>query len=187
MKRVIAVYMLALLLAPASSALASTGVKYASVNVQKILTTADELKFAFVDVQKILKHSYAGKEAQAKLNSDVLKAEMEKSSREQELTRLNAELEKESAHLPETEKIARKKVYDQKFQEYQQFITKTTEELRAENEKLTNGIVGNVIKIIQDYGRKKGFLGIFFKNESMLYLDDKVDITDAILQTLNAM
>jgi outer membrane protein len=187
MKQVVAIYMLALLLVLASSALAAGGVKYASLDVQKILIAADEAKFASVDVQKILTLSNAGKEAKAKLESDVLKAEMEKNSREKELNQLNNELEKQSVHLSETERSAKKKVYEHRLQEYQQFITKTTEEIRVENAELTNSIVGNIIKVVQEYGRQKGFRCIFFKNESMLYLDDKVDITDAILQALNAM
>jgi outer membrane protein len=187
MKQVVALFTLALVLALASSALAASGVKYASLDARKILMDSGEAKFAFVDVQKILTLSYAGKEAKAKLDSEVLKAEMEKNSREQELNKLKAELEKQSVHLPETERTARQKIYEHRFQEYQQFITKSTEELRAENGELVKSIVGNIVKVVQDYGRKKGSLCIFFKDESMLYLDDKVDITDAILQALNAM
>jgi outer membrane protein len=187
MKQVVAIFTFALLLAVASSALAANGLKYASLDVRKILTASDEAKFASVDVQKILTLSYAGKEAKAKLDSDVLKVEMEKNSREKELDKLKAELEKQSVHLSDTERSAKLKVYEHRLQEYQQFITKTTEELRLENAELVKNIVGNIYKVVQDYGRKKGFLCIFFKNESMLYLDDKVDITDAILQAFNAM
>jgi outer membrane protein len=182
-----ALFTIALSLALASSALAANGVKYASLDTRKILMDSDEAKFASVDVQKILTLSYAGREAKTKLDRDVLKADLEKNSREQELNKLKAELEKQSVHLSETERIARQKIYEQRFQEYQQFVTKTTEELRAKNTELVNSIVVNIYKVVQDYGRKNGLLGIFFKNESMLYLDDKVDISDAILQAFNAM
>lgn len=187
MKQVVELFTLALLLALASPVLASNGVKYGSLDARNILMDSDEAKFAFVDVQKILTLSYAGKEAKAKLDRDVLNADVEKNSREQELNKLKAELEKQSVHLSETERIARQKIYEHRFKEYQQFITKSTEELQAENGELVNSIVGKIVKVVQDYGRKKGSLCIFFKNESMLYLDDKVDITDAILQAFNAM
>ena len=186
MKQVVTIYLLALLLA-LSPAHAAHGAKYASSDVHNILMAADEAKFASVDVQKILTLSYAGKEAKAKLDGDVLKAEMEKNSREKELNQLKAELEKQSAHLLETERIAKQKVYEHRLQEYQQFTRKINEELRTKNAELVNGIVVDIIKIVQDYGRKKGLLCIVFKNESMLYLDDKVDITEEILQAFNAM
>lgn len=183
MKQVVAIYLLVLLHALASSAHASYGV----MDVPNMLMAADETKFAFVDVQEVLTLSYAGREAKAKLDSDVLKADMEKNSREKELNKLKSELEKQGVLLSETEKTGKQKVYEHRLQEYQQYITKTTEEIRVENAELTKRIVGNIIKVAQDYGRKKGFHGIFFKNESMLYLDDKADITGAILQALNAM
>jgi outer membrane protein len=187
MKQVVAIFTLTILFALASSALAANGVKYASLDARKILMASDEAKFAFVDVQKILTLSYAGKEAKAKLDGDVLKAEMEKNSREQELNKLNAELERQSVQLSDAERIARRKLYEHRLQEYQQFVTKTTEELREENAELVKSIVGNIIKVVQDYGRMKGILCIFFKNESMLYLDDKADITDEILRAFNAL
>ncbi|EKD33743.1 MAG: hypothetical protein ACD_75C02608G0001 [uncultured bacterium] len=186
MKQVVTIYLLALLLA-LSPAHAAHGAKHASSDVHNVLMAADEAKFASVDVQKILTLSYAGKDAKAKLDGDVLKAEMEKNSREKELNQLKAELEKQSAHLLETERIAKQKVYEHRLQEYQQFTRKINEELRTKNAELVNGIVVDIIKIVQDYGRKKGLLCIVFKNESMLYLDDKVDITEEILQAFNAM
>jgi outer membrane protein len=170
MKQIVAIFLLALILIYASSALA-----------------ADEIKFASVDVQKILVLSDAGKEAKGKLDMHVLKVELERNSKEKELNKLNMELEKQSAHLSETERITKEKVYANRLQEFQQFITKSNEDIRAENAELSKSIVGNIIKVIQDYGRNKGFHCIFIKNESMLYLDDNVDITDAILHTLNAM
>lgn len=187
MKQVVALFTLALLFAFASPALAVNGVKYASLDVQKILMASDEAKFAFVDVQKILTLSYAGKEAKAKLDSDVLKAEIEKNSREQELNKLKAELEKQNVNLSEADRIPNQKIYEHRFKEYQQFLTDTNEDIREKNAELLKNLVRTITKVAQYYGRNKGLLGIFFKNEGMLYLDDKVDITDAILQVLNSM
>ena len=187
MKRIPAIHLLALLVALAVPANAAYGAKHAALDVQNMLTAADEAKFATVDVQKILNLSYAGKEARAKLESDVLKADIEKNSREKELNKLKVELEKQSAQLSETERSAKRKAYEQRLREYQQFLAQTSEDLRVENEELTKSVVANIVKVAQDYGRKKGLTCIFFKNESMLYLDDRVDITGAILQALNAM
>lgn len=186
MKQLITIYLLALFLALATSALAADGVQYASLDVQKILIAADEMKFASVDVQKILTHSYAGREANKQLEMNALKAEIEKNSREKELNKLLTELQKPSYALSETERSAKEKIYENKLQEYQQFIQKIAEEIRSENAELTSRIVRDIIKVVQDYGRQKGYLFIFFKNDSVLYLDDKVDVTDAILQALNA-
>ncbi len=41
-------------------------------------------------------------------------------------------------------------------------------------------------KIIQEFGRKNGFTMIVVKNESMLFVDEKIDVTEDILKLLNA-
>jgi outer membrane protein len=169
MKQVVTICMLALFFALASSAFA-----------------ADEAKLGSVDVQKILMLSDAGKEARGKLETKAKKIESEKNSREVELNKLKTELEKQGALLSEKERSVKEKAYEQRLQEYQQFFNKAKEDFQAEDTELTKRIAGNIIKIVQDYGRKKGYLFIFVKNDSMIYLDEKVDLTDEILQAIHA-
>ncbi len=169
MKQVVTVCMLALSLALASSAFAG-----------------DELRLGSVDVQKIMALSDAGKEARGQLDTKAGKIEKEKNSREEELNRLKTGLEKQNVLLSEKERSARETVYEQRLQEYQQFVEKAKKELQAENAELTKRIAGNIIRVVREYGRKKGYTFIFVKNDSMLYLDEKADLTDEILKTVNA-
>lgn len=170
MKQIITVCMMALSLALASSAFA-----------------AGEVKLGSVDVQKILVLSNAGKEAKGKLDTKAGKVEKDKNTREAELNKLKTELEKQNVPLSGTERSAKEKVYAQRLQEFQQFLNKAKEEFQAENTELTKRIAEDIYKVVQDYGRKKGYLFIFVKNESMIYLDGKADLTDEILQALNAL
>ncbi len=147
---------------------------------------ADEVKLGSVDVQKILTLSDAGKEARVQLDTKAGKIDKEKKSREEELDKLKTDLEKQRVLLSETERNAKETAYEQRLQEYEQFVNKAKEELQAENVELTKRIAGDIFKIVQDYGRKKGYLFIFVKNDSMMYLDEKVDLTNEILQALNA-
>jgi outer membrane protein len=169
MKQVITVCMLALSLALVSSAFA-----------------ADEVKLGSVDVQKILVLSEAGKQAREQLDTKAGKIDREKNSREEELNKLKTELEKKGVSLSEKERSAKEKDYEQRLQEYQQFLTKAKERIQAENIELTKRIAEDIFKVVQDYGRKKGYLFIFVKNDSMIYMDGKADLTDEILQALNA-
>jgi outer membrane protein len=169
MKQVITVCMLALSLALVSSAFA-----------------ADEVKLGSVDVQKILVLSEAGKEAREQLDTKAGKIDREKNSREEELNKLKTELEKKGVSLSEKERSAKEKDYEQRLQEYQQFLTKAKEGIQAENTELTKRIAEDIFKVVQDYGRKKGYFFIFVKNDSMIYMDGKADLTDEILQALNA-
>jgi outer membrane protein len=170
MKQVVTVCVFALSLALASSTFA-----------------AGELKLGSVDVQKILNQSDAGKEATRKLDTKARKAVMEMASREKELNQLKTELEKQSVLLAEMERRTKETVYIQRLQEYQQFVEKANKDIQEEKAELTKRIVGDIIKVIQDYGRKKGYFLIVVKNDGMLYLDDKIDLTDEILQAFNAV
>jgi outer membrane protein len=168
MKRIITTLILTFSLAMASAALG-----------------ADGIKLGFVDVQKVLLNSDAGKEAKEQLAVKANKYEGEKNSREEELKRLKAELEKQSVLLSETARSAKEKDYQQKLKEYQRFLKDAQDDLQAKNDELTNKIVEEIVKVVQNYSRKNGYTFVFVKNDSMIYADDKVDLTDELLKAFN--
>jgi outer membrane protein len=169
MKRIITALIIALTLPLASAALGADGVKLGSV-----------------DVQKILLNSAAGKEAKEQLAVRANKYEGEKNSREEELKKLKSELEKQSVLLSESTRSAKEKDYQQKLKEYQRFLKDAQDDLQGKNDELTNKIVETIVKIIQEYGRKNGYTIVFVKNDGMIYVDEKADLTDEILKTFNA-
>jgi len=169
MKRNITALIITLILAIASAALGADGVKLGSVDIQKILLNSD-----------------AGKEAKEQLAVRANKYEGEKNSREEELKKLKAELEKQNVLLSESTRSAKEKDYQQKLKEYQRFLKDAQDDLQGKNDELTNRIVESIVKIIQDYGRKNGYTILFVKNDGMIYVDEKSDLTDEILKSFNA-
>ena len=147
---------------------------------------AADAKLGTVDMQKILILSDAGKEAKEQLSLKAAKYEAEKNIKEDELKRLKGELEKQSVLLSESARGAKEKDYQQKLKEYQRFLKDAQEELQARNDEFTNKIVDEIVKMVQDYGKKSGFTLIFVKNEGMIYMDEKVDLTDELLKQFNA-
>jgi outer membrane protein len=147
---------------------------------------ADGVKLGYVDVQKVLVQSDAGKEAKEQLAARGNKYETEKNSREEELKKLKGELEKQSVLLSETARSAKEKDYQQKLKEYQRFLKDAQDDLQAKNDELTNRIVEEIVKVIQDYGKKSGYMFVFVKNDSMIYADEKADLTEEVLKAFNA-
>lgn len=168
MKRIITAFALALSLALAPAAFGAEGVKLGSVDIQKVLILSD-----------------AGKQAKEQLAAKGNKYETEKNSREEELKKLKGELEKQSVLLSETARGAKEKDYQQKLKEYQRFLKDAQEDLQAKNDELTNQIVEEIVKTIQEYGKNNGYSFIFVKNDSMIYLDEKSDVTEEILKVFN--
>jgi outer membrane protein len=156
------------------------------LGIASAATAAEGTKLGFVDVQKVLLLSEAGKEAKEQLSLRANKYEGDKNAREEELKKLKADLEKQSVLLSETARGAKEKDYQQKYKEYQRFVKDAQDDLQAKNEELTNKLVDEIIKVIQGYGRSNGYTFIFVRNESMLYADDKADLTDEMLKSFNA-
>jgi outer membrane protein len=169
MKRIIITLILALSIPLASVALGAEGVKLGSVDIQKVLILSD-----------------AGKEAKEQLAGKANKFEGEKNAREEELKKMKAELERQTVILADDARKAKEQNFMQKRKELDRFLKDAQEEIQAKNDELTNRIVDEVVKIIQEYGRKNGFTIVFVKNEGMIYVDEKADLTDEILKTFNA-
>lgn len=147
---------------------------------------ADGSKIGSVDIQKVLLISEAGKEAKDQLGQRASMYEAAKNSKEEELKKLKAELEKQGIVLSESARSAKEREYQQQLKEYQRFLKDAQEDLQAKNDEFTGKIVDEIVKVAQDYGRKNGFTAIFVKSESMIFLDEKADITEAVLKQFNA-
>jgi len=148
---------------------------------------ADQMKIGSVDIQKVLVLSDAGQEGKAQLSAKAEKLEKQKDLRTEELSKLKAALEKDGVLLSEKERSDKEKEYEQKFQEFQEFIKSAQEDFQSSNAQLTTGIVEEIVKVVEDYGRKNGYSFIFLKNEYMIYADEKTDLTEEILNALNAL
>lgn len=151
-----------------------------------VCSAADGAKLGAVDIQKVLHSSEAGKAAKEQLSSKIAKYEGEKNSREDELKKLKAELEKQNIILNEAARNAKEKDYQQKLKEYQRFIKDVNDELQAKDDELKNRIIDETLKVTQEYGRKNGFTFIFVKSEVLMYMDDKADVTEDIIKMVNS-
>ncbi len=146
---------------------------------------ASDTRLGTVDMQKILLFSDAGKDAKEQLAIRAAKYEAEKNVKEEDLKKLKNELEKQSVLLSESARGAKEKDYQQKLKEYQRFMKDAQEDLQAKNDEFTNKIVEEIVKVVQEFGKKNSYTYIFVKNESMIFMDEKADLTDEILKQFN--
>ena len=144
-----------------------------------------EGKFGSVDIQKVLLFSDAGKSAKEQLAQKANKYESEKNTREDELKKLKTDLEKQSVLLSESARNSKEKDYQQKLKEYQRFLKDAQDDLQAKNDELTSKIVDEIVKVVQDYGKKNKFTFIFVKDERMVYQDESADVTEDVLKAFN--
>ena len=151
-----------------------------------VASGADGSKLGYIDMQKALTNSDAGKEAKEQLAAKVKKYQEEINAKQEELKKLKDDLEKQSVLLSESARSSKEKDYQQKLKEFQRFTKDAQDELQARDEEFTKRIIEEMEKVIQDYGRKNGYTFIFVRNEAMIFVDEKADITDAVLKIFNA-
>jgi outer membrane protein len=143
-------------------------------------------KIGYIDMQRAINTSESGKQAKEQLAARLKKYQDEINVRQDELKRLKEELEKQGMLLAESARSSKEKDYQQKLKEFQRFTKDAQDELQGKDEEYTRKILEGMEKVIQEYGKKNGYAFIFVKNESMLFADDKADLTDEVLKQFNS-
>jgi len=147
---------------------------------------AADVKIGYIEMQRALNSSEAGKAAKEQLAARLKKYQDEINVKQDELKKLKDELEKQGAFLNDSIKASKEKDYQQKLKEFQRFTKDAQEELQGKDEEFTRKILEGMEKVIKEYGRKNGYTFIFVKNESMLFADEKADLTNEVLKQFNA-
>jgi len=147
---------------------------------------AADVKLGYIDMQRALNTSEAGKEAKEQLAARVKKYQEEINTKQEDIKKLKDELEKQGMLLSESARAAKEKDYQQRLKEFQRFTKDAQDELQGKDEEFTRKIIETMEKVIHEFGRSNGYTFIFVRNEGMLFADDKVDVTDAVLKLLNA-
>jgi outer membrane protein len=147
---------------------------------------AAETKIGFVDIQKALNQSDAGKEAREQLAGKVKKYQDEINVKQEELKKLKDELEKQSVILSESKRADKEKDYSQKLKDFQRFTKDAQDELQGKDEELTKKIYESFAKVVQEYGSKNGYTSIIGRSEGIIFVDEKADLTDALVKQFNA-
>jgi outer membrane protein len=147
---------------------------------------AEGVKLGYVDMQKVLNLSVAGKAAKEQLSEKVKKYQEQINKKQDELKKLKDVLEKQGSLLSEKAKSDKERDYQQGLKEFQRMTKDAQDDLQAKDEELTRRILGEIEKVVQDYGKQNNYSIIFLRNESMIYADEKSDLTDSVLKIFDA-
>lgn len=150
---------------------------------------ARELKIGYINSQKILAEYQEFVTAQRTLDEERQKWIEEARKKEQELERMEDELENQSLLLSEEKKAEKLQDIQTKYMEYQRFqqeIWGETGKLYQRNKELTQPIVDKVNAIITKIGKDNDYDLIFDAAVgNIVYAKDDYDITEVVLDNLN--
>jgi outer membrane protein len=148
---------------------------------------AADLKLGYVDMHRVISESEAGKEAKGQMAAKVKKLQDELNVKSEDLKKLKDDLEKQGQLLSESAKASKEKDYQNKMRDAQRFSKDAEEELKSKDDELSRKIIDGLGKVIHEYGLQKGYTFIFMKNETMLFIDEKADLTEDILKQYNSI
>ena len=150
--------------------------------------TADKpLRVAVIDSERILLGSKAGKAAVEELKKMQEAKEAELKAKEQEIQDLQKKLQEQRLSLAQ-EKIAEmQKQLEDKAIAGRRLQDDANRELGKKRDELLGAVDQRVMPLINQMGREMGFTLIFQKFDSgLVYADEAVDITQAVIQRLDA-
>jgi outer membrane protein len=147
-----------------------------------------EVKTAYVDTSVLMKEYTAAKDLDAKYKAKgeekgrQLQVEIDRFKQEAQNFQAQAQANGQAWAQQKGSELQRR---EQQLAQAQQALS---QQLQQEGGTEMDSLVSNVKKTIKAYGKEKGFTYIYGtgdSNASILYAEDKLDITKSILKVLN--
>lgn len=146
----------------------------------------NELKMGFVYLQKALSQSLSGKIATERLQQERELLVREMQEKEEELKTMQEELAQQVSVLKEDSLKERQENFRKKMTEYERFRNDSAQDWERKKKELEDKILSELIKVIQELGKKKGYSIIFAREQGILYASDAIDMTDEAITEYDA-
>jgi len=138
------------------------------------------VKIGFVDLDRALQESRAGKSALEKWQAEVKKTESSLLKEKQDLEQLRIDINKKGLLLKEAERRKLEKEFQRRVRNYQREVRDSQEELNQRKNELMGDIINGLGKVVTEVGKKEKFT-LILERSQVLYTDQGVDITDAVI------
>ncbi len=147
---------------------------------------ADVAKIGIVDFQRVLETSSAGKASQAEISKQGKKMKEELEKKQTELQELKDKLEREALVMSQEMREEKQRDFRITLNDFKTLEQRYKKELAMLNQKLVKQIQSDVFDLVEELGKKEGFLLIVEKLEGgVVYAPKTIDITDRLIQVYN--
>lgn len=147
---------------------------------------ADVAKIGVVSFQDILEKSDAGKMATEEINKSGKEMEDSLKKKGEEIDAIKKKLERESLVMSKEMREEKEREIRISINDFKTLKNKYMADFKQHEARLVRDIQKEVLEIVEEMGKKEGFLIIFEKREAgVLYSPDTIDITDRLIQRYN--
>jgi len=146
---------------------------------------AADLKIGVINVQKIIVSCVSGKAAKERF--DVKMKELQGGFKQEEdaLKALQEEIKKKSSAWSEEKKAEKVREYQKNGRELQAKTEDARFEMKQLQDKELEPILKALEKVVEKYGKEKGYTAILDSKNGVVYFNEAIEISDAIVQKLN--
>ncbi|NCC23784.1 MAG: OmpH family outer membrane protein [Deltaproteobacteria bacterium] len=149
-------------------------------------TWAAELKIGTIDMQQVISVSEPGVEAMDVLREKFEDMKKDIDKQQKDLEDLRESLQKQNLVLSQEAKEDKELEFKRRVRDFQDSYQAYQRKIKQEEEKLSKPVIEELAKIIEEFGRKNKFTAIFdSKGSGLLYADESVDLTGAIVAEFN--
>lgn len=154
---------------------------------QSALAEGDARILAVVDYDRILLESEPGKKIIAPLDALMNQKKAEAQAMEAELGGIRAKAAEQATNATEKQLAAYQRQFNEKLEELRRFQAEANNELDKLRAESLGGFNKLSLPVIQAMGKELGYRMILQKQKlGLIYLDPDADITDQVIQRLDA-
>jgi len=143
-----------------------------------------DFKMGYIDIQKSLNVCEAGKEAAAKLQKELEKAQKKYETQGENLKKENETLERQAPLLDEDVLKDRMRDFRAKYRDWERFRKDTEAEIRQKHNEMVERITKELIEFANKVGEKDGYT-LILERSMVPYIDASLDITDQVIKLHN--
>lgn len=145
---------------------------------------ADVAKIGTINFQKIFENSNGGKAVKALVNSEGQRMEQDLKQSGEEIKALETRLRQDTGVMSKEAREELKWELDRKIADVKALKKKYDRKIQEMQVRLVNEVRQQVLELIQDYGKKEGYL-LIVEHLSVVYAPSNLDITDVIIKHYN--
>ncbi len=146
-----------------------------------------EVKIGVVNIELVVSESKSGKAARAEMEQLQEGKRQKLEAKRKEIMDLKKRIDDGHLSLAKDLLDDLREDYDAKVVDFGRMEDDANRELKKRSEKLLKEIEQKVLPVIDRVGKEQGFSLIFNKFQSgLVYADDTVEITEAVISALNA-
>lgn len=147
--------------------------------------SAADLKIGVINVQKIIVSCESGKAAKERFDAKMKELQGSFKKEEEALKILQDEIKKKSSAWSEEKKADKVREYQKNGRELQAKTDDARFEMKQLQDKELEPILKALETVVLKFGKEKGYTAILDSKNGVVYFDDAIEVSDAIIKKLN--